>query len=398
VSESIVARRIPYSEIRQIFDAAARLEKQGKRVIHLEIGRPDFETPVHIVDAAIEALRAGKHHYCPNAGVPELREAIAAEFAREYGLVYDPGSEIVVTNGVAEGVYVTVHALLNPGDQLLIPDPAWINYGVVAVSNFVEPVGYSLFEENGFQPDPGDIESKITPRTKMILLVSPSNPTGSVLRRETVEAVARLAHTHDLLVLSDEIYSRIIYPPAVHVCPASLEGMRERTLVLNGFSKFYSMTGWRLGYVAGPRALLDPVLRYHQYAVTSANTFAQWGAIAALGGDREPSLGMVGEFRRRRDFMAKALARIPGFRLGVPEGAFYLFPSVEEAGFDGYGMSKILLEEAGVATVAGECFGSRGAGHIRISYANSHENLERAVGAISGLMEKLSKSANRPKR
>ncbi len=387
--ESIVAQRIPYSQIRVMFDAAQKLEKQGRKIIHLEIGRPDFNTPEHIVEAAIDALRAGKHHYSTNAGIPELRQAISDKFSSEYNLEYNPQNEVVVSNGVAEGVYVAIHALLNPGDEILIPDPRWLSYDVDAITNFVNPVDYTLLEDSGFQPDPEEIEEKITGRTKMILVASPSNPTGGVTRKAVLERIAELAIKHDLLVLSDEIYEKIVYPPAEHASIATFQDMRERTILLNGFSKFYSMTGWRLGYVLGPSELVNPILRYHQYMITSTNTFAQWGAVTALKGSQEPSHTMVGEFQKRRDYMYEAINKIQGFRCPKPDGAFYLFPSIKEAGMDGFRMAEMLLEKAGVATVAGECFGKKGAGHIRISYSNSLENLKAAVKKIESVMSEI---------
>jgi aminotransferase len=385
--ESIKAQRIPYSGIRTVFDMAKKLEEEGKTIIHLEIGRPDFDTPVHIVEAAVDALRAGKHHYSQNAGIPELRQAITDKYAEEYRLQYNPGTDVVVTNGVAEGVYVAIHALLDPGDQILIPDPRWVNYDVDAISNDVEPVDYTLYEDRSFQPDPDEIADKITPKTRMILLTSPSNPTGGVNSLDVVEKIAQLAKEHNLVVLSDEIYEKIIYPPAEHIPIATLEGMKERTLILNGLSKFYSMTGWRLGYVLGEKKYLNPILRYHQYMVTSTNTFAQWGAVTALKGDQEPAYAMVEEFRRRRDYIYEAIKQIPGFSSVEPRGAFYLFPSIKETGMDGFQMSNFLLEKAGVATVPGECFGKNGAGHVRISYANSLENLKKAVVNIRESLE-----------
>ena len=380
--ESIKAQRIPYSQIRVVFDKARELERQGKHIIHLEIGRPDFNTPDHIVEAAIKALKDGKHHYCPNAGIPELRQAIVEKIGDEYKLEYSPDSEVIVTNGVIEGVYLAINALLNPGDQILIPDPAWLNYQHITLSNYVESLPYALFGENGFQPEPDDIEKRITPRTKAILLLSPSNPTGSVFHPNMVERIAAIAEKNDLLIFSDEIYRKIIYSPAKHLSIATLPGMQERTLILDGFSKFYSMTGWRIGYVLGPEKLINPMLRYHQYMITSVNTFAQWGAIEALKGDQSPSENMVEEFRKRRDYIYEAVNQIPGFQCAKPEGAFYIFPNIQETGMDGFQMSQVLLEKAGVATVAGECFGKYGAGHIRISYSNSMDNLKKAVANI----------------
>jgi aminotransferase len=386
--ESIKAQRMPYSQIRVIFDRARELERQGKNIIHLEIGRPDFNTPDHIVEAAIKALKEGKHHYCPNAGVPELRQTIVEKISEEYRLKYSANSEIIVTNGVAEAAYLAINALLDPGDQILIPDPAWLNYQQVTLTNYVEPVPYPLFGEDGFQPDPDDIEERITSRTKAILLLSPSNPTGSVLHPSALEKIATLADKYDLLILSDEIYRKVIYPPARHVSIATSPGMKNRTLIMDGFSKFYSMTGWRIGYVLGPEKLINPMLRYHQYMITSVNTFAQWGAIQALQRDQGPSENMVEEFRNRREYIHEAVNRIPGFQCAKPDGAFYIFPNIQRTGMDGFQISQVLLEKAGVATVAGECFGKYGAGHIRISYSNSMENLKKAVANIKEVMAK----------
>ncbi len=387
--ESIKMQRIPHSAIRIMVEAAEKMEREGKEVIHLEIGRPDFDTPAHVVEAAVQALRSGKHHYCANAGIIELREAVVQRFSAEYGLEYDPRSEVIVTNGVAEAVYLSISSILNPGDQVLIPDPGWLNYQSNALTALVEPLSYTLSASNGYQPDVVEIERKITNRTRMIILVSPCNPVGSVTRPEVLQGLAELAQRHDLLVVSDEIYEKIIYPPARHYSIACLPGMKERTLVLNGFSKFWSMTGWRLGYVLAPRQLIDPMLRYHLFMVTSANTFAQYGALAALTGDQGPSLDMVAELKRRRDFMAPAVNRVPGFSCLMPEGAFYVFVDARPAGFDGYQLSRRLLEDAGVVTVAGECFGKNGSGHIRLALTQSLTKLERAAAGMARVMQNL---------
>jgi aspartate/methionine/tyrosine aminotransferase len=365
------------------------MEDEGRRIIHLEIGRPDFDTPPHIVEAAVRALRGGKHHYTANAGIIELRKAVHDKYLREYGLEYDPETEIVITNGVAEGVFLALNALLDPGDQVLIPDPRWVNYEPDALAALAEPVSYGLYAESGFQPDPDEIGGRITNRTRMIVLASPSNPTGGVIGPEVFSRLAELAVAHDLIVVSDEIYEKIVYPPALHICAATLEGLRDRTLVLNGLSKFYSMTGWRIGFVLGPRRLLGDILRYHQYMITSTNTFAQWGAVTALEGDQGPSRAMVEEFRKRRDYFAGAVDRLSGFSCGCPDGAFYLFPSISETGLSGIEMAEMLLEKAGVATVAGEHFGRRGEGHLRLSYASSMESLRQAVDAIASLTANL---------
>ncbi|NOR14754.1 MAG: aminotransferase class I/II-fold pyridoxal phosphate-dependent enzyme, partial [Candidatus Aminicenantes bacterium] len=251
----ISVKRLPKQQIRVMFDRAKQMEKEGRNIIHLEIGRPDFDTPEHIVEAAVEALRAGKHHYCPNAGIPELRQAVSQRYSEEYQLNYDPATEVLITNGVAEGVFLAINALLDPGDQVLIPDPRWVNYEPDALINFVEPISYSLYEDNGYQPDPDEIAEKLTPRSRMLILASPSNPTGGVISPEIMEKIAALAVQKDLIVVSDEIYEKIIYPPAQVTCAGVLEGLYERTIILNGFSKYYSMTGWRLGYALAPQKL-----------------------------------------------------------------------------------------------------------------------------------------------
>jgi aspartate/methionine/tyrosine aminotransferase len=392
--ESIRTQRIPPSEIRLMVETAERMEQQGREVIHLEIGRPDFDTPAHIVEACVEALRAGKHHYCPNAGIPELRQAIARKFADEYRLEYNPMSEAIVTSGVTEALYLATNALLNPGDQVLIPDPGWLNYPIVAICAYVEPVSYTLSAANRFQPDVDEIARKITPRTRMIMLLSPSNPVGSVTKPEILRGIAALAQKHDLIVVSDEIYEKFVYPPAQHSSIACVPGMRERTLLLNGFSKFWSMTGWRLGYVLGPQQMINPMLRYHVYLITSVNTFAQYGALAALTGDQSPSYAMVAEMKRRRDYLCPAVNRIPGLSCLMPEGAFYVFVDARATGMDGYRLSNLLLQEAGVVTVAGECFGKNGAGHIRLAVTCSLEKLERAVSNMERVLkEEMRKEA-----
>ena len=282
-----------------------------------------------------------------------------------------------------------MNALLNPGDQILIPDPGWLNYAVNAICAYAEPVSYTLSATNGYQPDVAEIESRITGRTRMIMLVSPSNPAGSVTRREILEGIAALAEKHNLIVVTDEIYEKIIYPPAEHHSIACLPGMKDRTLLLNGFGKFYSMTGWRLGYVLGPPQLIDPMQRYHLYMVTSANTFAQYGALEALKGDQAPSYAMVAEFQRRKDYLAPAVNRIPGFSCLIPEGAFYVFVDARTTGLSGYQLANLLLHEAGVVTVAGECFGKNGAGHIRLAFTCPMDKLQRAVANMNRVMSNL---------
>ncbi|WP_165445157.1 pyridoxal phosphate-dependent aminotransferase [Bacilliculturomica massiliensis] len=389
MKESIISQRIPYSQIRVMSDAAQKMESEGRKVIHLEIGRPDFTTPDNIVNAAIDALKAGKVHYSANAGIPELRKAIARKYQERYQLSYDYAKEVIVTNGVAEGIYLAMGALLDPGDQVLIPDPAWINYEIVPLLNLAEPVSYSLKKENNFLPDAAELEKLITPRTKMIFIVNPSNPTGMVIPAEILKELGELAVKHDLVIVSDEIYEDIVYAPASFTCMATLEALKERTIVLNGFSKSYSMTGWRMGYALGPAEYINAMLRLHQYTLTSTNTFAQWGALEAVSGTQQPVADMLKEFEARKEYIYNELNGIEGLSCVKPQGAFYLFVSVRELGLTGFEAAHRLLQDYGVVTVPGESFGANGAGYIRLSYASSMENLKAAAALIREFVENV---------
>jgi aspartate/methionine/tyrosine aminotransferase len=355
---------IPFSGIRKIFQAAAELESQGQQVIHLEIGRPNFDTPQHIKESAKQALDEGFVHYTSNYGILELREAIAEKLHSENGIQVDPQSEIIVTLGANQALSTSMLALLDPGDEVLVSDPFYLNYLNCMRLAEARAVRVPLREENEFQVAPSDLEQAITRKTKMIIINSPHNPTGAVLDRETLEAVAKIAIEHDLLVLSDEIYEKLIYDGTKHYSIASLPGMAERTVTVNGFSKAYSMTGWRLGYVAARQGLIDPLIRAHQYIGTSANSFAQKGAV-------------------------EALEQIDGVSCIRPQGAFYAFPSVKELGVPDEKLAYYLLREARVALVPGSTFGECGQGHLRLSYANSYENIQAAVDRIDQALRKL---------
>jgi aminotransferase len=381
--------RIPFSGIRKIFQAAADMERRGESVIHLEIGRPDFDTPRHIKDAAKQALDDGVVHYTSNYGAQDLRQAIADKLLRENGIRVDPEGEIIVTVGANEGVLLITLALLDPGDEVLIPDPAWPHYFYCAQLAEARPVHVPLWEQNGFRLDPDDLERAITPRTKMVILTTPHNPTGSVLDRDSLERIAELAIKHDLLVVSDEIYEKILYDGVQHFSLAALPGMAERTITLNGFSKAYSMTGWRLGYVAARRHLIDSMIRVHQYSATCANSFAQKGAVAAYRGSQACVAGMVGEFDRRREFLVSALEQIEGIHCVRPQGAFYVFPSIKAFELPSEQLAAHILELAKVAVVPGSAFGEYGEGYLRLAYSNSYENIERAVEQIGKALRQL---------
>lgn len=373
---------IPFSGIRKVFQAASEMERQGEHIIHLEIGRPAFDTPLHIKDAAKQALDEGIVHYTSNYGLPDLRHVIADKLLAENAIQVDPESEIIVTVGVNEAIMLVALALLDPGDEVLIPDPSWLHYFYCARLAEARPVGVPLWEHNRFRLDPDDLERAITARTRMVILTTPHNPTGAVLDRESLERIAEVAIKHGLLVVSDEIYEKILYDGAQHHSMATLPGMADRTITLNGFSKAYSMTGWRLGYVAARRHLIDAMIRVHQYSATCANSFAQRGAVAAYRGSQACVADMVREFDRRRLLLMSALEQIEGVRCVRPQGAFYVFPSIEAFGLSSEQVAAHLLEYAKVAVVPGSSFGKYGEGYLRLAYSNSYEDIERAMERI----------------
>lgn len=364
------------------FDVLAQakaLEAQGKSVIHLEIGEPDFDTPQCIVDAAGEALRQGYTHYNPSQGLPELRELLASETSETRGIKVDP-SQVVVTPGAKPIMYFTITALAEEGDEVIYPNPGFPIYE--SMINFVgaTPVPLVLREENGFSIDLDELRSKITPRTTLLILNSPQNPTGGVVPAEQVEEIARLAVEHDLWVLSDEIYRRIIYQ-GEHVSIASFPGMAERTIILDGHSKTYAMTGWRLGYGVVPDPLVEHFVKLVNNSVSCTPTFVQRAALACPDSEADVR-EMVEQFTARRKVVVEGLNRIPGISCPWPGGAFYAFPNVKSVGMPSRDFARYLLHEHGVATLSGTAFGSAGDGYLRISYANSMENLEEALRRI----------------
>lgn len=368
---------------------AERLEKEGASIVHLEIGRPDFDTPVHIKEAAKAALDRGDVHYTPNLGTIQLRRAIATKLRADNGLTYDPESEILVTVGASEAIFLSAAAFLNPDDELLVPDLGWVNYYSVPGLVQAQMRTYAVREEDGFRPTAAAVAAAVTPRTKLVVICSPGNPTGAVASRSELEGVAALARENDLLVMSDEIYERLIYDGAQHISIASLPGMRERTIVVNGFSKAYSMTGWRLGYTAAPKALTSALVKVHQNLTTCAVSFAQAGAVAALEGPQDCVAAMAAEFKRRRDMLVAALNAVPGLNCLMPQGAFYVFPNVKGFGLSSEDMAMYLMSEARVALVPGTAFGPAGEGYIRVSYASSFEQVEEATRRIASALRKL---------
>ncbi len=381
---------IPFSGIRKVFEEVNRRQVAGEDIIHLEIGRPDFDTPAHIKEAAKKALDEGKVHYSSNYGLPELREAIAQKLRLDNGLFYDPATEIIVTVGTNEAVFMAMMAFLNPGDEVLLPDPCWLHYFYCVQMAGAVPISVPVREENEFNPQIEDFRSRITPKTRMIVINTPNNPTGAVYTVEILEELAQLAREMDLLVLSDEIYEKMVYEGNRHFSIGGFPGMGGRTITVNGFSKIYAMTGWRLGYAAANRDLTSAMIRIHQYTTVCATSFAQWGAIEALEGPQGDAEMMVKEFDRRRKLVYAALQEMPGIGVVEPKGAFYIFPKIEALGKSAEELSSYLLDEAKIAVVPGTVLGDFGTDHIRISYANSYENLEIAMDRMRAALRKIS--------
>ncbi len=386
--------RMAPSGIRRVNEKALAMERAGETVIHFEIGRPDFDTPEYIKKAAIEALRSGDVFYTSNFGKMELRQAIAEKLKRENGLDYK-AEEILVTAGLSEAVFAVLAAILEEGDELLVPDPVWINYRNVPAFLNAVPVSYELKEENGYQLDLEEIRSKVTAKTRAIVLVTPNNPTGGVLCREVLQKLADLAVEKDLLVISDEVYERLIYDGTEHVSIASLPGMKVRTFTLNGLSKTYSMTGWRLGYVAAPQEYIPALNKFHQHNTTCAVSFGQTAAIAALREEGDEVKAMVEEYQRRRDYAVQAVNAIDGLSCLSPKGAFYIFINCRALGISSADLSDYLLENAKIALVPGSVFGPGGEGYLRMSFANSYENIVEGCARLKDAVETLKKEACR---
>jgi len=375
----------------EVLAKARALEAQGRSIVHLEIGEPDFDTPAPIRAAAARALDEGFTHYGPSAGLPEVREAIASFIAKDRGLTVSP-DQVVVTPGGKPVLTFAIMATVNPGDEVIVPDPGFPIYESVVRFLGAKPVPLVLREEKGFRFGAADLEALLTPRTRMVVLNSPHNPTGSVLAPADLDEIARLLRDRDLFVLSDEIYSRILYD-GVHESIATRPGMAEKTILLDGFSKTYAMTGWRLGYGVMNPTLAKHVARLATNVYSCATSFVQRAAIVALGGSQEPVRTMVQEFHRRRDEIVRGLNAIPGLRCLEPQGAFYVFPNIQALQIKSAEAERMLLEEAGVAALSGTAFGPSGEGYIRLSYANSIENIREALRRIGALVSSQVRAA-----
>jgi aminotransferase len=373
---------VPPSGIRRFFDIAATM----KNVISLGIGEPDFVTPEPILQAGMASLHRGETAYTSNSGILELRQALAQHLHQWYSVTYDPDTELLVTVGVSEALYLALTAILDPGDEVIVPQPCFVAYTPEVVFAGGIPVTIGTRVENAFQVTAEEIERHITPKTKALLIGYPNNPTGAVMSRENLEQIGQLAEKYDLLVISDEIYDRLVYG-FQHVCFASLPGMHNRTITLGGFSKDYAMTGWRLGYAAAPAELLAAMRKIHQYTIMSAPTTAQVAGIEALKSGDKFVAEMVAEYDRRRQLLVSGLNTL-GLDCFEPKGAFYAFPAVAKSGMDDTAFAEALLREEEVAVVPGSAFGASGNGYVRMAYATAYEKIEEALNRMERFMRR----------
>ena len=375
------------SGIRKFFDIVAEM----KDAISLGVGEPDFDTPWHIRDEGIYSLEKGRTFYTSNSGLKELKMEIAAYLKRRHGLDYHYNSQIFVTVGGSEAIDLTFRALVNPGDEVLIPQPSYVSYEPCAIMADGKPVIINLKEENKFRLTPKELQAAITPRTKILVLPFPNNPTGSIMEREDLEAIAPILIKNDIYVLSDEIYGELVYNGKKHVSIAEIPGMQERTILVNGFSKAYAMTGWRLGYCAGPQDIIAQMIKIHQYCIMCAPTTSQYAGVEALRNGDDDIQTMRESYDERRRFVLYQLRQmnIPCFE---PEGAFYVFPCIREFGMSSEEFATSLLKSKKVAIVPGTAFGDCGEGYLRISYAYSIDNLREALGRLAEFVSDLRNS------
>jgi aminotransferase len=370
-------RSVPPSGIRRFFDIAATMDD----VISLGIGEPDFDTPPAVVRAGVASLDKGETHYTSNSGILELREALADHLERLYGVRYDPETELLITVGVSEALYLALAATVDHGDEVIVPEPCFVSYNPEVIFAGGTPANVHTSVDNGFQLLASQVEQVVDDRTKALLMGYPNNPTGAVMSRERLLEIAALAEKHDLLVISDEIYDRLVYGQE-HTCFASLPGMRRRTILLGGFSKAYAMTGWRIGYAAAPAEMLAAMRKVHQYTIMSAPTTAQYAALEALHHGEDAVQEMRARYDRRRRLIVDGLNSI-GLTCFEPRGAFYAFPSIAATGMTDEEFSERLLMEEKVACVPGSAFGTCGAGHVRCSYATAYSQIEQALERLA---------------
>jgi aspartate aminotransferase len=365
---------------------AKAMERQGRSIIHLQIGEPDFDTPRNIIDATIKAMQSGQTHYAPSAGIPEAREAAAEYISKTRGIKVTP-EQTVIMPGAKPFIYCGVTALISEGDEVIVPNPGYPPYRSVVKFVGGKPVGVRLREENDFRFKIDEFRSLITPKTRMVILNSPCNPTGGVLTMEDLEAIHYEAKKHDFWIMSDEIYSRMIYEGEFHSI-ASIPGAMERTICMDGMSKTYAMTGWRLGFAAMPKQLAEYFFTLAINNFSTTTTFSQWGMVEGLRGPQDEVEKMIAEFARRREVIVNGLNAIEGITCKKPQGAFYVFPNITGTGLNSQEFADLMLEEGGVACLSGTAFGEYGEGYIRFSYANSIANIQEALKRISSVLAK----------
>ena len=372
----------------EFFAEAVELQRSGEDVVHLHVGEPDLKTPEHIVEAAQQAIEEGFTHYTPPGGFHELREAISEKLKHDNGVDTDPDSEICVLSGGYNALYIAFQTLIDPGDEVIVPEPCLPQYwGNITLAGG-RAVSLRLMGENDFRPDLEDLKMKVSDKTKVLLLNSPQNPTGSILTKEDLDNIASIAENNGLTVISDEVYEKFLYGNYHHISFASLPGMSKRTLTINSFSKTYAMTGWRVGYVAGDSDVVAKIRGISEHTIWCPNSIAQKAAVAALKGPQDCVREMVEEFRQRRDLITSGLNEIDGFSCNVPKGAFYAFPNIEGVGLSSMGLAQLLLRKAKVAIVPGIAFGPLGESNIRFSFANSKDRISEALERIKKVVKK----------
>jgi aspartate aminotransferase len=387
---SRVVSSIPPSETLAVSDKAKALKAAGHDVVALAGGDPDFDTPDYITAAAFQAIENGATHYpAPMKGITPLLEAIAAKMQADNGVSVKPGSDIVVTPGGKWALFLALSAILNPGDEVLYLEPVWVSYPPMIVLAGGTPVAVTLSADDNFRITADQLRQKVTPRTKALMVNSPNNPTGRVLTQEELDAIVAVALEHDLYVISDEIYETIIFDGRQHLSPAAVPGMAERTLTINGLSKSHAMTGWRLGWLAGPTPIMKLATQMNSQTVSSAANFTMHAAVAALTGPKEVTRAMSAEYQKRRDFMVPALNAIPGVECLDIEGAFYLFPRFPNSTKNSAELAEALIEKAGIASVPGGAFGKSGEGHVRFTIATAMKDLEKAVEKLAKVAHEL---------
>jgi len=383
---SDIARKIPASGIRKFFDLVLTMDSD--HVISLGVGEPDFDTPWSVSKAALTSIEKGMTMYTSNRGLSELCSLVSEDLKKRYEISYDPKTEIIMTSGVSEGLDVAMRTVVNPGDDVLVIDPCFVAYCPEVVMAGGRPISLPCHAEDQFKINPDILMESITPKTKVLLMNFPNNPTGGIMKKDDLKAISDIIIDHDLLVISDEVYSELTYD-SHHVATASIDGLWERTITLNGFSKSYAMTGWRLGYLCAPKEICDAAVKIHQYVMMSAPTASQYAAIEALKSAEDAKNAMVEEYRIRRNLFVKGLNDI-GLSCHVPQGAFYAFPSIESTGLSDDEFAERLINEQQVAVVPGSAFGKSGEGHVRTCYAVDRPRLTEALKRIGDFVSSLS--------